>query len=131
MGAFSLPPLGDVGGPQFENYGDTGFGPIGGAPQLPSFENTAPTLPNVTVAPTPAANNGVTFQNPFLNKLATGINSGVNLAKSSGSSLLKISAESVVLILIGLLLIAAGLFSFDKVRDVAISAARTGAEVAA
>ena len=125
-------PLNQNGDPEFGG----GFGPIGGYPTLPDLG--APPLPSVTVAPTPA-NNGVNFQNPLLNSAATAINSGINTIKSGGGVLqwIENNIENLVFIILGFMLIAAGIFSFKQTQTIireggkAAAAAAGAAAVAA
>lgn len=131
----TLPVLGDIGGPQFTEYGQTGFGPIGGytTPEQMSsilYPNGAPTLPTATVAP----NNGINFENPWLNKAASAINSVTGSGSSSGGllkSILSIDLEDLIFIILGLLLLAAGIFSFRQTQTIIREGGKAAATVAA
>lgn len=50
---------------------------------------------------------------------------------TSGPSWLSGSLAQISVILLGLLLIAAGIFSFDKTREIVVQATKTAAEAAA
>lgn len=52
-------------------------------------------------------------------------------ATNSGPSWLNGKLAQISIILLGLLLIAAGIFSFDKAREVIVTGAKTAAEAAA
>lgn len=52
-------------------------------------------------------------------------------APATGPSWLSTKYSQVVVVVLGLLLIAAGLFSFDKTREVIVSGAKTAAKAAA
>lgn len=137
MGAFTLPVYGDPGGPQFSEYGDTGFGPIGAPPTIEQGAQNImnsfpplPPLPTVSEAPAPA-NNGVKFEAPWMNKAASALNS----ATSSGGSLLKsildIDLEDLIFIVLGLLLIGAGIFSFKQTQTIIREGGKAAATAAA
>lgn len=56
---------------------------------------------------------------------------GVNVpqaASAAAKTLFGISLSNIVIIVLGLLFIAAGIFSFDKTREVILKAAKTTAE---
>jgi hypothetical protein len=125
--------MGDVGGPQFANYGDTGFGPIGGYPTLPNlYPNGAPTLPSVTAVPNTSANSG--YYPQFLQNAANTVQSGINSATSTGGflkSILNIDLEDLIFIVLGLLLITAGVFSFKQTQTIIREGGRAAATAAA
>lgn len=50
---------------------------------------------------------------------------------SESSSFFGITLTNIVIIVLGLLLITAGLFSFDKTRELVVTGAKTAAKVAA
>jgi hypothetical protein len=52
-------------------------------------------------------------------------------ASSSGPSWLSGSLAQISIIVLGLLLIAAGIFSFDKTREIIVAGTKTAAKVAA
>jgi hypothetical protein len=119
MGSLAtLPTLGDVDGPQFVDYGDTGFGPIGGTPTLPSFESTAPALPTVTQAPA-ASSGGINWESPILNSAQSALKSASTML-SGGTVLqwIENNLENLVFIILGLMLITAGVFSFKQTQTV-------------
>lgn len=68
---------------------------------------------------------------PEAGAVIAGANAGaaVSGAPTSGG-LFGVTLGRVVIILLGLLLIAAGIFSFDKTRELVVEAGRTAAEAA-
>lgn len=62
---------------------------------------------------------------------ATSSTPAASTSTTAGPSWLSGSLSQVALILLGLLLIAAGIFSFDKTKELVVSGAKKGAELAA
>jgi hypothetical protein len=138
VGVFTLPILGDAGGPQFTNYGDTGFGSMGGVPNL-----GVPTLPSVTPVPSTGG-----FSSGVLTGLTNPIQAASELSNASGSDILGaagsiasyeptifghrigFSIEDSIFIILGLLLITAGIFSFRTSQTIITTAGRGVARVA-
>lgn len=94
------------------------FSGLSSLPQLPSLTDIGKA---VGVSP-----------GPLLTGQTTPAPTG-STGSSLGSKLLfgGLSLSQIVIILLGLLLIAAGIFSFDKTRELVVSGVKTGAKAVA